>query len=103
MRITINRNACGSWPPACEECFGVFVSRNYVPDRACITQFEDDGSEVLTAVIHSGEYVGTVTIRPEDREAVINEGWRKFCTLPDEAFDIKPPTADQLRAMSQKV
>jgi hypothetical protein len=98
MRVTIDRNQCGSWAPACEECFGVFVAHGYAPDRACIVDVQDDGSETLSAVIRSGPYVGTLIVTPDNREAVIREGWRKFATLPDEAFYIKPPRGDDLRA-----
>jgi hypothetical protein len=103
MRVTIDRNQCGSWAPACEECFGVFVAHDYYPDRACIVDVQDDGSETLSAVIHSGPFVGTLIVKPEDREAVRREGWRKFSTLPEEAFDIKPPRGDELRARKPRI
>jgi hypothetical protein len=102
MRVTIDRNACGSWAPACEECFGVFVARGLVPDRACIVDVQDDGSETLSAVIRSGHFVGTLIVKPEDRQAIVDEGWRKFSTLPDEAFDIIPPRGDDVRAAAQQ-
>jgi hypothetical protein len=98
MRITIDRNLCGAWPPACEECFGVLVARGFPLDRACITGAWDDGWTDITAVIRSGRYVGTVRVTPENREAIISEGWRNFTTLPDEAFDIQPPHGDYMRA-----
>ncbi len=98
MRVTIDRNLCGSWPPACEECFSVFVTRGFVLDRACITGAWEDGSDDVTAVIRSGRYMGTLKITPENRDAIISEGWRAFTTLPDEAFDIQPPHGDYLRA-----
>jgi hypothetical protein len=97
MRVTIDRNLCGSWPPACEECFSVFVTRGFPIDRACITGAWADGSEDVTAVIRSGQYVGTLKITPENRDAIISEGWRKFANLPDEAFDIRPPHGDYVR------
>ncbi len=102
MKVTIDRNLCGSWPAACEECFSTFLAHGDVPDRACITEVVDDGSPTLTAVIRSGHFVGTVTIRPEDREAAIAEGWRKFSTLPDEAFDITPPHGEDIRAANKR-
>jgi hypothetical protein len=97
MRVTIDRNLCGTWPPACEECFGVFVAHDFAPDRACITGMWEDGSANVTAVIRSGHFVGTLTVTPENRAAIIYEGWRRFTTLPDEAFDIRPPHGDYLR------
>ena len=98
MRVNINRNLCGSWSPACEECFGVFLAHNDVPDRACITQVQEDGSDNLSVVIQSGHFVSSLLITAENRAAVIAEGWRKFSGLPDEAFDILPPRGDDLRA-----
>lgn len=98
MKVTIDRNLCGSWPPACEECFSVFLAKGSVPDRACIVEVVDDESPVLNAVIRSGHFVGTLVITPENRDAVMREGWRKFSTLPDEAFDILPPRGDDIRA-----
>jgi hypothetical protein len=97
MRITIDRNLCGAWTPACEECFSVFVARGFPIDRACITGSWEDGSNDVTAVIRSGHYVGTLKITPENRDAIMCEGWPKFANLPDAAFDIQPPHGDYVR------
>ncbi len=97
MRVTIDRNLCGAWGPACEECFGVFLAHEMVPDRLCITSVADDGSPNLTALIHSGGYVGSLVVTEANRQAVIAEGWRSFTTLPDEAFDIQPPRGEYWR------
>lgn len=97
MQVKIDRNLCGSWPPACEECFNMLIIRGYSPDRACITEVIEDGSEDLVATIRSGEHTATLTVTPQNREAVMREGWIKFASLPDEAFDIKPPRGEQLR------
>ncbi len=102
MRVIMDRNMCGAWSPACEECFGVFLAHGKEADRACITEVIDDGSDTLNAVIRSGHFVGTLVVRPEEREAVIREGWRKFATLPDEAFDILPPHAEDIRAANRQ-
>ena len=97
MRITIDRNLCGAWLPACEECFGVLVARGFPMDRACITGSWEDGSDDVTAVIRSGQYVGTLKVTPENRDAIICEGWPKFADLPQAAFDILPPHGDYVR------
>lgn len=97
MRITMDRNLCGSWAPACEECFGMFV-RSLVPDRACFTEFLDDGSLDVHAFIRSGDYSGVLTITPENREAILSEGWINFSTLPEQAFDIRPPHGEDFRS-----
>jgi hypothetical protein len=75
----------------------MLISRNFPMDRACITGSWEDGSKDVTVVIRSGAYVGTVKITDENRTAIMDEGWRKFSTLPDEAFDIKPPHGDYMR------
>jgi len=102
MRVTIDRNLCGAWGPACEECFATFARNDFAPDRPCITGMWDDGSPDFTVVIHSGVYVGTLKITKENRDAIIAEGWRKFCTLPPEAFDIVPPHAEYVRTMGAR-
>jgi hypothetical protein len=75
----------------------MLVMREFPMDRACITGSWEDGSDDVTLVIRSGAYVGTLKITNENRVAIMNEGWRKFSTLPDEAFDIKPPHGDYVR------
>ncbi len=102
MKITIDRNMCGAWGPACEECFGTFVLHGFPTDRACLVEAVEDGSPNINAVIRSSHFVGTMTITPENREAVVWEGWRRFCTLPDEAFDIKPPHGDYVREKGRR-
>ena len=97
MRVTIDRNLCGAWGPACEECFGVFIARDFVPDRLCVTSAIDDGSPNLTVLIHSGNYTGSLVVTGQNRQAIISEGWRKFVALPDEAFDIQPPRGEYWR------
>ncbi len=96
MQVNMDRNKCGSWPPACEECFNMLVARNDV-DRACITEVVDDGSPNLVVTIRSGQHTTTLTITPENREAVMREGWIKFANLPEQAFEIKPPRGDDFR------
>jgi len=96
VRVTIDRNLCGAWSPACEECFGVFLAHGE-PDRLCVTSVADDDSPNLTALIHSGNYTGSLVVTEANRVAIIQEGWRKFANLPDEAFDIQPPHGEYWR------
>ena len=102
MRITVDRNMCGVWAPACEECFSAFLRHNFPLDRACFTDVKDDGSEDVTVLIRSGQYSATLKITPENREAVASEGWRAFTDLPDEAFEILPPHGEDIRNANQK-
>jgi hypothetical protein len=103
MRVTIDRNLCGAWGPGCEECFNTFVMHDFPMDRPCITGAWDDGSDDVTVVIRSGRYVGTLKVTPENREAILSEGWRKFSTLSDEAFDIQPPHGDYIRMIARQI
>lgn len=98
MRIIIDRNMCGAWAPACEECFSTFVKHNFPVDRACIMGAEDDSSEDVTIVMRSGSHAATLKITPENIDAIAAEGWRAFAGMPDEAFEIKPPHGDDIRA-----
>jgi hypothetical protein len=102
MRVTIDRNLCGAWSPACEECFSVFVRRDFAMDRACITGAWDDGSEDVSVVVHSGQHTGTLKITLENREAIIREGWRAYIDLPDEAFEIQPPHGEYMRTAARQ-
>ncbi len=77
MKIWIDRNTCDSNLAACEQCFGQLV-RTGVPDRACILQYEDDGSDTLTIYVHSEDTTETVVIPPDMRELVAYEGWTSF-------------------------
>lgn len=77
MRVWIDRDTCDSNLAACESCFGQFL-RTGVPDRACIMEWEDDGSDTITVFLKSGEHEETLEIPPDMREMVAYEGWSKF-------------------------
>ncbi|MBI5033112.1 MAG: hypothetical protein HZB51_21545 [Chloroflexi bacterium] len=96
MRVTIDRNLCGAWIPACEKCFSVFMARG-VPDRLCVTSAVEDDSTNLTLLIHSGEHTSELVVTEENRATIMAEGWRKFANLPDGAFEIKPPHGEYWR------
>lgn len=97
MKVTIDRNSCGHHPAACEQCFGEFLRRGSVPDRACVTEIVDDGRPEIVAIIKSGNYYGTLTITEENREEIIYDGWMKFVKMPPEAFEIVPPHGADIR------
>lgn len=101
MRVVMDRNQCGAWKPACEECFAMFV-RNLSTDRACFVEVTDDASPDIHLLIRSGAYTSDMTITPENREAIQREGWIKFSDLPEEAFDIKPPRGEDVRTAQNR-
>ena len=78
MKVWMDRDKCESSLSACLSCFGQFV-RSSVPDRGCITNYEDDGTEDMTVyMISEGVEHEPIFIPKEDRELVAYEGWDKF-------------------------
>jgi hypothetical protein len=78
MKVWMDRDKCESNLSACLSCFGQFV-RSGVPDRGCITNYEDDGVEDMTIyMISEGVEREPIFISKEDRELVAYEGWDKF-------------------------
>ena len=78
MKVWLDRDKCEANLSACLSCFGQFV-RTGIPNRGCITNYEDDGSEDLTVYMFSdGQERDPIVIRKEDRELVAYEGWDKF-------------------------
>ncbi len=78
MKVWINRDKCESNLSACISCFGQLVLTG-VPDRGCIMDHEDDGSEDMTVYMFSdGEEREPICIPKEQRELVAYEGWDKF-------------------------
>jgi hypothetical protein len=57
----------------------------------------EDGSPEVTAVITSGPYTATLLVTDENREEIIYDGYMKFVDLPPEAFEIQPPSGNELR------
>jgi hypothetical protein len=78
MKAWMNRDKCDSNLSACLSCFGQFV-RTGAPDRACIMDFEENGSEDMTIYMFSeGEEREPIFIPKAERETVAYEGWDKY-------------------------
>jgi hypothetical protein len=78
MKVWIDRDTCEANLATCLSCFGQLV-RTGVPDRACIIDYEDDGSEDLTVYMHSeGQDREPIVIPQDMRELVAYEGWTEF-------------------------
>lgn len=78
MKVWIDRDTCDSNLSACISCFGQLL-RTGAPDRGCMLDFEDDGTEDVTIYMHSdGEDRDPIFIPEEDRELVAFEGWDQF-------------------------
>ncbi|MCI0527261.1 MAG: hypothetical protein L0Y56_07440 [Nitrospira sp.] len=84
MKIWLDRDKCESSLSACLSCFGQLV-RTGVPDRACILDYEDDGSETMIVFMRSeGQDREPMIIPKEMREMVAYEGWDKFVSFEPE-------------------
>ena len=78
MKVWIDRDTCESNLSACISCFGQLL-RTGVPDRGCITDFEEDGSDDVVVYMHSdSEDHEPIFIAAKDRELVAYEGWDQF-------------------------
>ncbi len=81
MKVWLDRDQCEAVLSTCLSCFGELV-RSGVPNRACIMDYEDDGSEDLTVFMRSeGIDQPPIVIAKEDRELVAYEGWDKFVSF----------------------
>jgi hypothetical protein len=97
MRIVMDRNTCTTILPACEECFATFLLRGCVPDRGCIMEVEDDGSEEATLVLRYGNTEAQVVVTDENRELLAYDGWTAYAeVMPDffSAGEKKPETLE---------
>ena len=102
MRVIINRNICGHHAAGCEQCFGEFLRKGAVLDRNCTLDVIDDGQPHVTAVITSGKYTTELVVTDENREEIIYDGFMKFVDLPSEAYEIKPPTGNDVRRITRE-
>lgn len=81
MKVWIDRDKCEANLSTCLSCFGQLV-RTGVPDRACIMDYEDDGSEDMTVFMRSeGEDREPIVIPKDMREMVAYEGWTEFVSF----------------------
>jgi hypothetical protein len=82
MRVKINRNVCPAHLAFCERCLGQFLKYPMGYERRCFEEMEDDGSDLLTLDITTGEHELTVKLNEEERRLVAGEGWAYFVDIP---------------------
>jgi hypothetical protein len=112
MKVWIDRDTCEANLATCLSCFGQLV-RTGVPDRACIMDYEDDGSEDMIVYMHSeGQDREPLVIPKEMRELVAYEGWTEFVDFEprfrknegaERAATEKVKKADILDALSDRI
>ncbi len=78
MYVKINRNVCDHQLPICERCLGKFLVNPMGYERQCFEEIRDDGSELLTIDLHSGNDNVHIELNEEQRKLIAGEGWTKF-------------------------
>jgi len=78
MRVKINRNVCSAQLALCERCLGRFLLYPMGYERRCFEEIQDDGSDILTIELHSGEIDRVLTLNEEQRRMMAGEGWSAF-------------------------
>ena len=82
MRVKINRNICPAQLAFCERCLGQFLKYPYGYERRCFEELEEDGSDLLTIELRSGEHEVVLQLDKEQRLAMAGEGWAHFVDFP---------------------
>jgi len=78
MKVKINRDVCPAHLAFCERCFGQFLKFPMGYERRCFEEIEDDGQDLLTIEMHSGDHNVVLKLDDVQRKMVANEGWAYF-------------------------
>lgn len=78
MKVKINRNVCPAHLAFCERCLGQFLKYPMGYERRCFEELIDDGSELLTLELKTGNRSVTISLDEEQREMLAGEGWAYF-------------------------
>ena len=78
MYVKINRNVCDHQLAICERCLGKFLANPMGYERQCFEEIRDDGSNLLTIDLHTGEHDVRLELTDEQRKLVAGEGWAQF-------------------------
>ena len=78
MYVKINRNVCDHQLAICERCLGKFLINPMGYERRCFEEIRDDGSDLLTIDLHTGEHDVRLELNEEQRKMTAGEGWATF-------------------------
>lgn len=78
MYVKINRNVCPAHLAFCERCLGRFLEFPLGYERRCFEEITDDGSDILTLELTSGDNHLVVQLDEAQRKMVAGEGWAYF-------------------------
>jgi hypothetical protein len=81
MYVKLNRDVCGHEIATCERCFGRFLLYPMGYERQCFEEIVDDGSDLLTIDIHSGDKDYHLVLDEKERKLLAAEGWAKVLEL----------------------
>ncbi len=86
MRVVIDRDLCNNSLPFCQRCSAAFIRYPEGVDRPCIRDIIDDGSELLTVVMHTDGRELVIELSEEDRELASVEGWEALADFDPALF-----------------
>lgn len=78
MYVKINRNVCDHQLPICERCLGKFLEYPLGYERQCFEEIRDDGSDILTIDMHTGDQDVRLELDESQRKMMAGEGWAAF-------------------------
>ncbi|MAS37752.1 MAG: hypothetical protein CL610_27395 [Anaerolineaceae bacterium] len=78
MYVKINRNVCDHQLAICERCLGRFLDYPLGYERQCFEELRDDGSDLLTIELHTGDRDLLLVLDANQRHLLAGEGWAKF-------------------------
>jgi hypothetical protein len=82
MYVKINRNVCPAQLAFCERCLGRFLQYPMGYERRCFEELVDDGSDILTIDLTSGDHHVVLKLNEEERKLMAGEGWSYFVDFP---------------------
>lgn len=78
MRVKVNRDLCSAHLAFCERCMGKFLRHPMGYDRLCHEEIEEDGSDILTIELHSGDHDIVLKLNDEQRMMMADDGWTSY-------------------------
>jgi hypothetical protein len=86
MYVKIDRNTCNHHIAKCERCLGRFLANPLGYERQCFEDIVDDGKDILTLDITSGDNQYHLELTPDEAKMIAGEGWAKVLEIAG-AFD----------------
>lgn len=92
MYVKINRNVCDHQLAICERCLGRFLQYPLGYERQCFEELIDDGSDLLTIDLHTGDHDVRLVLDEEQRALLAGEGWANFVEFAVPMYRVKDRT-----------